>query len=170
MPAENLALYKQANVLNTSIKAVEKAMKGADTLGAKVATEGKVNPATFRNAVDPKYKPSKDLQAAARIGQLIKDPIPYSGTFERGLIGTAAGTTGVTALTNPAGLGTLASLLGGGAITGATAGRVINSPLLTRYLVGGMGKDAQKAASAFERGTTRYAGPIVAPTRKKDKK
>jgi hypothetical protein len=128
MPVQARDAWKAANRLYGNRQVVKKAMQGADSPIAKTSTEYKVNPATFRNAVNNKYPASPEIDAISRLGQLIKDPIPDSGSIGRGLAASSLGTVG--------GVGGLAALATAGKFTaaGITAGRVANSKGLASLL------------------------------------
>ena len=144
IPADRVAGFKQANRMHGNIKTVEKAMQGADTPRAPTATEYKVNPATFRSAMGTKYRPSKEILTAARIGQKIKDPIADSGTAGRLL--TAGGLGGAANVGGLAALSPLAKMIA----IGATAGRTINSKAMANYMANGSPRPIQGLARLIE--------------------
>lgn len=171
MPKQAREAWNAANRLYGNRQVVKKAMQGADTPRAPTSTEYKVNPATFRNAINPKYPASPEVELASRIGQKIKDPIPDSGTPGRavallGLGGAATGTAGLSL----AALSPLAKLIA----VGATAGRVANSKGLANYMAYGTPKVVQGVARQIEQkapgllGTAAVGGamasaPLMAP-------
>lgn len=128
MPQQARDAWNAAQRMYANRQVVKRAMQGADTNGAKVSTERKVNPSTFRNALGTKYTPTKEAEDISRIGQLIKDPIPDSGTTGRAIAATALGTAGYS--------GGMAALLGLAkpAAIGMVLGRTVNSRPLARAM------------------------------------
>jgi hypothetical protein len=128
MPSQARQAWNDAQRLYGNRQVVKRAMQGADSPVAKVSTEYKVNPATFRSAIGTKYPASREIDDAARLGQAIKDPIPDSGSIGRGIAATALGTAGFTG-----GLAALAGLAKPAAV-GMVAGRLANSRGLASLL------------------------------------
>lgn len=128
MPAQAREAWNNAQRMYANRQVVKKAMQGADSPIAKVSTEYKVNPATFRSAIGTKYTPTQEADDISRLGQLIKDPVPDSGTVGRGLAATAVGSVGFSA-----GLAALAGLAKPAAV-GVLAGRAVNSRGLAKLL------------------------------------
>ncbi len=112
---------------------------------------GDVRPAALwpliRNGSTP------EMRELARIGQLLKDPIPDSGTQGRqmmaALLGGGAATGGVAGLAGVAKLGA----------AGATVGRALNSPAAANLLLGGQ-RLAPPVTNALAR-TTPASGALV---------
>ena len=121
-------MHQRADQLFRNKKVADKALSRADTMDVKTATEGKVNPATLRSAVGTKFPPTKEIDTLARIGQMIKDPAPQSGTMPRQLVG--AGLLAGGGAASPIGIA-------GGLATGSALGRLINSKMLGQYLAEG---------------------------------
>lgn len=139
MPAQAREAWKAANRLYANRQVVKKAMQGADSPVAKVSTEYKVNPSTFRSAIGTKYPPTKEADEVSRLGQLIKDPVPDSGTAGRAVVATALGTAGysggIPALTGMAKLAGI-GLVAGRAVNSRPLARVMQSPALERARTG----------------------------------
>ena len=154
LPPERVAMHQRADRLYRNKKVADKALSRADTMDVKTATEGKVNPATLRSATGGKYKPTEEMDTLARIGQMIKDPAPQSGTMPRQLVGGAL-LAGGGAVAPPGVLGTLA--------LGVGAGRAVNSRLLGRYLAEGAPKEIQGLARLIQ-GAAPKALPAFALT------
>lgn len=153
LPAEKIGLRKTADRLYRNKKVVDKAMTRADTMDVKTATEGKVNPATFKSAQGSKYKPTPEIDTLGRIGQMIKDPAPNSGTMPRQLIG--AGLLGAGGAASPLGI------LGGLGL-GASVGRIVNSPMAGRYIAEGAPKAIQGVARQVEQKAPGLLAPMAA--------
>lgn len=153
LPADKIGLRQTADRLYRNKKVVDKSMSRADTMDVKTATEGKVNPATFKSAQGSKYNPTPEIDTLGRIGQMIKDPAPNSGTMPRQLIG--AGLLGAGGAASPIGVI-------GGLGLGATVGRVVNSPMAGRYVAEGMPKVIQGAARQIEQKLPGLLAPAMA--------
>jgi hypothetical protein len=111
-----------------NLKTTDKALKQVS------GADGNVRPASLWPIVNGPKGASNEMRELARIGQLIKDPIPDSGTAGRLLTsGIGAGAAGVGGM---AALGPLAQMV----VLGATAGRIGNSQLAARYMAQGGGK------------------------------
>jgi hypothetical protein len=110
-----------------------------------------VNPAQLWSLVNGKYGATPEMRALAQAGQnVLKDPIPDSGTAARGLVYSALGLGGAL---HPAGIGQLAGLTA----TGATLGRALNSQAAARLLPGAGSKLLGGAARLMR------PAPVVVP-------
>lgn len=130
LPPERMAMFDRAQELYRNNKVVSKALTYKDGMDVKTRTQGQVNPSTFETAIGNKYRPTKEVEDLGRIGQLIKDPAPQSGSTPRALASLLA--LGGAGAVTPVGIF-------GGLATGIGVGRVANSPLLSRYLAEGVG-------------------------------
>lgn len=130
-----------------------------DVLKQVAGAEGNVRPAALWPAI--RKGSTDDMRELAKIGQMLKDPIPDSGTAGRlltsGLVGggTLAGGLG--------GLGMLAQLMA----VGATAGRAANSDAAGRYMVQGGGKTLKGLARLGKAAPTVL--PAAAAAKKKER-
>lgn len=122
-------------------------MKTAEkALGQVAGAQGNVRPAALWPIVNQSRGATSEMRELAKIGQnVLKDPIPNSGTPERELILRLMGLGGAGAL-GGAPLSTLAMLAGGG----MGVGRVMNSPLAASVLgqgrpISGLARLAQPA-------------------------
>lgn len=126
-----------------NLKTAEKALSQVS------GSTGDVRPASLWPIVNQKKGASAEMRELARIGQMLKDPIPDSGTAGRLAVYTGlAGLGGGAAMSDSANLSALGQML----LLGATAGRAVNSPLMTRYLVQG---------NRPIQGLSRRVGPLV---------
>lgn len=130
LPPEKIGMFDEAQTLYRNKKVAENALAFRDTMDVKTRTQGKVNPATFESAIGRKYTPTQEVEDLGRIGQLIKDPAPQSGTVPRALASLAVFGGG--------GAFTPVGILGGLA-GGIGAGRVVNSSTLARLIAEGVG-------------------------------
>jgi hypothetical protein len=130
LPPERMAMFDRAQELYRNNKVVSKALTFKDGMDVKTRTQGQVNPATFETAIGSKYRPTQEVEDLGRIGQMIKDPAPQSGSTPRALASLLA--LGGAGAVTPVGIF-------GGLATGIGVGRVANSPLLSRYLAEGVG-------------------------------
>ena len=125
--ADASASHEDAKALATArsqwrnLKTAEKALKRSE--GAK----GGISPAQLWSIVNQKGGATQDMRDLAKVGQLLKQGVPDSGTPAGNMI---LGGTGAAGFFNPL---LAAKLIAGG----ATAGRFMNSQLLPRYLVRG---------------------------------
>lgn len=146
-PADAQAL-KQANSQWANMRTAEDALKQASGGGGQAGgAAGNVRPASLYPLVRNGSTP--ELRELAQIGQnVLKDPIPNSGTAQRELIYSALGLGGGGYLAtneNP-----WLQALGGGLL----AGRAMNSPYLAKALLA-----AGPANQAILNGTARLAAP-----------
>lgn len=109
LPKENLAMYRQADNMYRNFKVIEQSMT------RRAGAKGDILPGTPWSLVNKKYKSTPEMRDTARFGANIADTLPQSGTAPR------------------QGVSSLADLLL--APPRAVAGRVANSPILSRYLV-----------------------------------
>ena len=109
LPKERLAVYREADNMYRNRRVIEQAMT------RRAGAAGDIKPETPWPIVNRKYKSTPEMRDIARFGANIADTLPQSGTAQR------------------AGVASLADLLL--VVPRATAGRVANSPLLSRYLV-----------------------------------
>lgn len=122
--AKDAARRVKASGQWANMRSLEDALKGSpDGL-----LKGQVSPGQLKAAV--RNGSTSELRELARVGQLLKDPIPDSGTAGRqlmlGLLGGSTAFGGVPALAGLAKLG----------LAGATAGRAFNSPQAANLLLG----------------------------------
>lgn len=157
LPKERIDMFNRAQTLYRNKKVVDKSLSYKDGMDVKTRTQGKINPATFDGAAGSKYKPTQEIDDLGRIGQLIKDPAPNSGTVPRQIIGGGLLASGGVA-TGGAGIAPVA----GGLAAGALAGRVLNSPMLGKYVARGMPEPVQKGAGYLEKALPRLGGPVAA--------
>ncbi|MGA0927106.1 MAG: hypothetical protein ACO3RW_07905, partial [Burkholderiaceae bacterium] len=126
VPADKQAALKAADQLTRNLKVVEKARTRVANAGGDIA------PTSLWQPANSKYGATPEMRELSRLGQMIKDPIADSGTAARldtlGLYGL------VTALPKMG------------------AGRVVNSPLMSRYLV---------AQPQVIQGTSRTVGKAI---------
>ena len=125
--AKDAAILKAANAKWANLRTAEKSLQQVE--GAK----GNIRPASLYPLV--RNGSTKDLRQLAKAGQnVLKDPIPDSGTAGRNL---------AYALLGGAGVGGMASgnenlkTLGAALALGATGGRVLNSPMAGRMMAQG---------------------------------
>lgn len=111
----------------SNLKTVEKALK--QVAGA----QGSVRPASLWPIVQQAGpKATKEMKELARVGQMLKDPIPDSGTAARMLTYGALGTGGAADMQDGQ-LSDVGKLL----LLGMTAGRAVNSKAAAKYLAKG---------------------------------
>lgn len=122
-PPEKAGLLREADAMYRDKKLVDKLMTGADTMDVKTATEGKVNPARIWGLEHGKYGASPRVDDLGRIGQMLKDTAPSSGTSQRTFFGGMVADAGKIAK----------------AAVAIPAGRVLNSPTLGKYVAEGIG-------------------------------
>lgn len=130
-PADKAGLLKKADAMYRDKKLVDKLMTRADTMDVKTATEGKVNPSMIWGLEHGKYGASPRVDDLGRIGQMIKDTAPNSGTQPRTFFSGLMGDT----------VRTVAGIGGG-----IPMGRILNSPKLGKYVAEGAGKRAVTTA------------------------
>lgn len=155
VPAERTAMITEADRLNRNMAIIDKGLGQAD------GWKGQVKPGNLWNLTNSKYGATGEINDLARIGKMIQDPIPDSGTAARFLTmgGLTGGTSAVGAL----------PFFAKAAAVGVPAARVINSPLLTKYLVGGLPKSTQKILEGLDRNSPQYAAIIAEALRKQGK-
>lgn len=108
-------------------KLVEKALKQVE------GSKGNVRPASLWPLVQQAGpKATKEMRELARVGQMLKDPIPDSGTAARMLVYGALGTGGAADMQDGQ-LSDVGKLL----LLGMTAGRAVNSKAAAKYLAKG---------------------------------
>jgi hypothetical protein len=122
---KDAAALKNARGQYRNLKTAEKALKQVE--GAK----GNVRPASLWAVVNGAKGSSAEMRELAKIGQMIKDPIPDSGTAGRLL--TYGGLAGAGGVGGAASLSPLLQLIA----LGATAGRAMNSQAATKYITQG---------------------------------
>lgn len=135
--ARDAAILKSANAKWANMRTAEKSLQQAQGGAA-----GNVRPASLYPLVRKGATP--EMRALAKAGQnVLKDPIPDSGTAGRMMTYAALGGLGggMAASGNEN-----ISDLGKGLLLGATAGRALNSPFAARYLVNGGGPILQGLA------------------------
>lgn len=149
-PAE-AATLKKLNAAYANFGTAKDALKQVE--GAK----GNVRPASLYPLV--RNGSTKEMRDLAKIGQMLKDPIPDSGTAGRllttGLVGGTAMGGGLP------GLLALAKL----SAVGATAGRAANSSAAGKYLVEGGGRTLNGLARLAK--TAPFVIPATAAAEKK---
>lgn len=123
-PQDAAALAK-ARGQYRNLKTVEKSLKQVS------GSQGNVKPASLWPIVNQSRGSTKELRELAKVGQLLKDPIPDSGTAGRLLATGGLGTAGLTG--GMAAASPLAQLL----LLGATVGRAANSESAAKYLTQG---------------------------------
>lgn len=152
---QDAALLKRANAQWANMKTTERALKQVE--GAK----GNVRPAALWPLVNQSGKSTREMRELAKVGQLIKDPIPDSGT--------AARFAAYASLSSPSSIlggvsggipGALAGMVAPIAV-GSTVGRALNSRLAAKYLAEGS-KTGQRVAKLVR--PAPYALPAVART------
>lgn len=102
------------------------------SLSQVAGSQGNVKPASLWPIVNGAKGSTSEMRELAKIGQLIKDQIPDSGTAGRLMAYTGLG-GGAAAAGGAAALSPLVKLL----VAGATAGRALNSQAASRYLAQG---------------------------------
>lgn len=118
-----------------NFKTAEKALKRVSGAG------GKISPAQLWTLVNQRYGGTPEMRDLAKVGQMLKEGVPDSGSPAGNMI---LGGAGLSAL-HPASIPATAGAVG----IGATAGRLMNSSLVPEYLVRG----------------SRAAGLLTAPLR-----
>lgn len=141
---EDAAMLKRLNGMYGNKKIIEKALQ--QVAGAS----DHVNPSSLWALVRTKYKSTPEMRQFAKAGQnVLKNPIPDSGTSGREMVNRMMGFGGATAAGTAAYAGLLpqlAAMVG----TGATAGRLLNSPMAGRIIPGAGGKVANVAAQGAQ--------------------
>lgn len=145
------------NAKYNNLKVIQKA------LGRVGGSADDVDPSKLWSLVNGKYGSTPRMRALAKAGQnVLKDPIPDSGTAMRNVIYGSLGLGG--AALHPAGIPTIV----GGAALGATAGRALNS----NALANAYGNIDGSLFNAASNATSRL--PVIAPavikTKKKDRR
>ena len=126
VPADKQAALRAADQLTRNFKVVEKARTRVANAGGDIA------PTSLWQPANSKYGATPEMRELSRLGQMIKDPIADSGTAARldtlGLYGLAT------------------------ALPKMGASRVVNSPLMSRYLA---------AQPKVIQGTSRTVGKAI---------
>lgn len=156
---EDAAALKDTRRKWANMRTVEKALQQVG------GATGDVRPA----AIWPLLRQggTQEMRDLGRVGQLIKDPVPDSGTGARNLfyatLGTGAGTVPVT---GGASLLPAVGMVAGG----ATLGRLANSNALANYMLRDGRGQVQNALARYSAPAFIAATPAVAETRKPTKK
>lgn len=140
-----------------NMRSLEDALKNAP----EGLLKGHVSPGQLKAAV--RNGSTAELRDLARVGQLLKDPIPDSGTAGRqlmlGLLGGAGAFGGLPAFGGLAKLG----------LAGATAGRAFNSPAAANLLLGGQ-RLAPPVTNALARTAPASGALVMSEQQRRDKR
>lgn len=143
---QDAQLLKEANARHSNRKVLEKALK--QVAGAN----GDIRPGALWPIVNQKMGSTKEMRDLARVGRMITNPVPDSGTAGR-LLATGIAGGGAAAAGGLAALTPLGKLM----LVGATLGRAANSEKASKYLTQGGGKTLNGLARLAK------GAPIILP-------